>query len=161
MRVIGKFEVEVDIAACGGDVFHEIFSTRPHHIATMSPSNIHGCDVHEGDFGKVGSIIFWDYTLDGKKCVAKELIEEIDEEKQLVRFKIIDGDLLKEFKSFTLTVHVLPRGELTGVKWISEFEKIDESVPYPTKLIDFCIAVTKDIETHHLNEAKTEAAKTE
>ncbi|XP_074302943.1 MLP-like protein 31 [Silene latifolia] len=98
---------------------------------------------------------------DGKKCVAKELIEVIDEENQLVRFKIIDGDLLKEFKSFTLTVHVLPRGELTGVKWISEFEKIDESVPYPTKLIDFCIAVTKDIETHHLNEAKTEAAKTE
>ncbi|KAK9671459.1 hypothetical protein RND81_12G031400 [Saponaria officinalis] len=151
MGITGTLAVEVDIKS-GGDVFHEIFSTRPHHVATMSP-NIHGCDVHDGEFGKPGSVIFWEYTLlDGKKCVAKEIIEKIDEENKLVRFKIIEGDLLKEFKSFTLSVHVLPRGELTGVQWIAEFEKIDDSGPYPTKLMDFLISVTKDIEKHHLND---------
>ncbi|KAH9621594.1 hypothetical protein KSS87_016921 [Heliosperma pusillum] len=156
MRVIGKFEVEVDIEGGGGDVFHEIFSTRPHDISAISPANIHGVEVHEGDFGKPGSVLLWNYTIDGKKCVAKQIVEVIDEENKLVRFKKIDGDLLKEFKSITLTLHVVPRGDLTGVKWIAEFEKIDESMPYPTKLMDLCIAITKDIETHHLNEAKTE-----
>ncbi|KAH9624043.1 hypothetical protein KSS87_019112 [Heliosperma pusillum] len=156
MRVIGKFEVEVDIEGGGGDVFHEIFSTRPHDISAISPANIHGVEVHEGDFGKPGSVLLWNYTIEGKKCVAKQIVEVIDEENKLVRFKKIDGDLLKEFKSITLTLHVVPRGDLTGVKWIAEFEKIDESMPYPTKLLDLCIAITKDIETHHLNEAKTE-----
>ncbi|KAH9621595.1 hypothetical protein KSS87_016922 [Heliosperma pusillum] len=135
MRVIGKFEVEVDIVAGGGgDVFHEIFSTRPHHISTMSPANIHGVDVHEGDFGKPGSVILWNYTLEGKKCVAKNIIEVVDEENKLVKTKIIDGNLLKEFKTFTLTLHVVPRGDLTGVKWIVEFEKIDETI-YSTNFL--------------------------
>ncbi|XP_021774943.1 MLP-like protein 31 [Chenopodium quinoa] len=153
MGIKGKLEVEVDIN-CHGDIFHEIFSTRPHHVSDMSPSNIHACDVHDGEFGKPGSIINWNYTLDGKKCVAKELVEVIDEENKLVRFKIIEGDLLNEFKTFTLTVQVIPMGDITGVKWTAEFDTIDDKGHYPTKLIDFCIAVSRDIEAHHLKDDK-------
>ncbi|KAE9450923.1 hypothetical protein C3L33_17172, partial [Rhododendron williamsianum] len=97
-----------------GDVFHEIFRYRPHHISTMSPGNIQNVDLHEGDWGTVGSVIFWNYTHDGKEKTAKEVIEAIDEEKKLVTFKL-NGD-----------------------------------VEDPTTLMDFCIVVTKDIETHHL-----------
>ncbi|KMT15739.1 hypothetical protein BVRB_3g057170 [Beta vulgaris subsp. vulgaris] len=153
MHITGKLEVEVDIN-CHGDIFHEIFSTRPHDVSTMSPENIHGCDVHDGECGKPGAIIFWNYTLDGKKCVAKELVEAVDEEKKMVRFKIIEGDLLKEFKSFTLVVQVIPKDNITGVRWTAEFEKVHDEGHYPTKLIDFCIAVTKDIEAHHLKDDK-------
>lgn len=67
-----------------------------------------------------------------------------------MRFKVIEGDLLKEFKSFTIIVHVIPKDKITGVKWIFEFEKIHDEGPYPTKLIDYCVALTKDIEAHHL-----------
>ncbi|CAO2838152.1 unnamed protein product [Amaranthus hypochondriacus] len=151
--VKGKFEVEVDIQ-CHGDIFHEIFSSRPHHISDMSPSNIHGCEVHDGEFGKPGSIIYWNYTLDGKKCVAKELVEEIDEENKKVRFKIIEGDLLKEFKHFIITVQAIPKQDFTAVKWIAEFEKIHDEGHYPTKVIDFWIAITRDIEAHHLKDHK-------
>jgi len=90
------------------------------------------------------------HLSDGKKCVAKEIVEAIDKENKSIRFKIIEGDLLNEFKSFALTVQVIPRGERTGVKWTAEFEKIHDDGPYPTKLIEFCIAVTRDIESHHL-----------
>lgn len=38
-----------------GDMFHEIYSTGPHHVHIMTPENIKGCDMREGEFGKVGS----------------------------------------------------------------------------------------------------------
>jgi len=87
---------------------------------------------------------------DGKKCVAKELVEVIDEQNKYVRFKIIEGDLLKEFKSLTVSLQVVPKGEITAVKWTTEFEKIHDDGPYPTKILDFAIAITRDIEAHHL-----------
>lgn len=61
MGLQGKMEVEVDIKSCG-DVFHELWSTKPHHVSNIVPDKIHGCDVHEGDYGHVGSIILWTYT---------------------------------------------------------------------------------------------------
>ncbi|XP_057521245.1 MLP-like protein 43 [Amaranthus tricolor] len=149
MGLQGKMEVEVDIKSCG-DVFHELWSTKPHHVSNIVPDKIHGCDVHEGDYGHVGSIILWTYTHDGRKCTAKEEIEAIDEENKLIRLKIIEGEILEEFKNFTCTIHVIDKGEICGVKWIFEFEKIHDHGPYPTDLMDFAIGITRDIESHHL-----------
>ncbi|KAL0288448.1 UNVERIFIED_CONTAM: Kirola [Sesamum calycinum] len=55
--------------------------------------------------GTVGSVIYWNYTHDGKERVAKEIIEAIDEEKKSVTFKVIEGDLMELYKTIKLTVH--------------------------------------------------------
>ncbi|MGF2470424.1 hypothetical protein ACQUWT_25675 [Ralstonia pseudosolanacearum] len=52
-------------------------------MSTMSPDIVQGCDLHEGEFGHVGSIICWTYTHDGKEKTAKEVIQAIDEEKKI------------------------------------------------------------------------------
>ena len=39
-------------------------------------------------------------TKDGKDQVVKEVVESIDEENKAITFKVIEGDLLKEYKSF-------------------------------------------------------------
>lgn len=100
------------------------------------------------------SLIWWLYgqitCADGRKCTAKEEIEAIDEENKLIRLKIIEGEILEEFKNFTCTIHVIDKGEICGVKWIFEFEKIHDHGPYPTDLMDFAIGITRDIESHHL-----------
>lgn len=88
---------------------------------------------------------------DGKEKVAKEIIEAIDEEKKSVRFKVIEGDLLELYKTFTLTCHVDTHGEYNLVTWTFEYEKLREDVEEPHTLMEFCLHVTKDIETHHLN----------
>ncbi|CAI9096012.1 OLC1v1032072C1 [Oldenlandia corymbosa var. corymbosa] len=144
-KMVSSIEIKSD-----GDVFHEIFRDRPHHISNMSPTYIQGVDLHDGDWGKVGSIIFWNYTHDGKEKVAKEIIEAIDEAKKSVRFRVIEGDLMELYKSFVLTVHVDTVGENNLVTWTLEYEKQNESVPDPESLMEFCLQVTKDIETHHL-----------
>jgi len=62
MGIIGKLEVEVDIKS-SGDLFHELFESKPHHVSNFTPDKIHNCDVHEGEFGTPGSVICWDYTI--------------------------------------------------------------------------------------------------
>ena len=59
--LVGKLETEVEIKASAGK-FHHMFAGRPHHVSKASPGNIQGCDLHEGDWGKVGSIVYWNYV---------------------------------------------------------------------------------------------------
>ncbi|CAA3026953.1 kirola-like [Olea europaea subsp. europaea] len=150
MALTGKLLSQIDIKS-DGDVFHEIFRERPHHISGMSPANIQKCDLHQGQWGTVGSVIFWNYTHDGKARVAKEIIEAIHEEKKSVTFKVIEGDLMDLYNNFKLTVHVDTNGNNNLVTWTLEYEKKDENVADPNTLMDLCLAVTKDIESHHLS----------
>ncbi|KAL0424629.1 UNVERIFIED_CONTAM: Kirola [Sesamum radiatum] len=149
MALSGKLVSQIDIK-CDGDVFHEIFRERPHHISGMSPDKIQNCDLHDGQWGTVGSVIYWNYTHDGKERVAKEIIEAIDEEKKSVTFKVIEGDLMELYKTIKLTVHVDTTGDDNLVTWTIEYEKLNEDVPDPNTLMEFCLHVTKDIERHHV-----------
>ncbi len=151
MGLKGKLIAEVEVRS-SGDLFHDLFATKPHDIATISPNHIQGCAVHEGEFGKPGSTILWNYTLNGKACVAKEIVEDIDVEKKSISYNVIGGDLREEYKSFHLHIHVTTEGgDLNLVKWVLDYEKLHEDVPHPTQLLDFVLNVSKNIEEHHLN----------
>ncbi|CAL5396714.1 unnamed protein product [Camellia sinensis] len=155
MGLTGKLVRQVEIKS-DGDAFHELFRDKPHHVSTMSPGNIHGVDLHEGDWGHVGSVISWNYThgdwghVDGKKKVIKDVIEAIDEENKSVTFKVIGGDVTELYRTFKITVHVDTKGENNLVTWTFEYEKKSEDVEDPNTLMDFAINVSKDIESHHL-----------
>ncbi|XP_061990862.1 MLP-like protein 28 [Rosa rugosa] len=60
MVLTGKIETDVEIKA-SAPKFHEMFTHKPHHISNVSSNNIQGCDLHEGDWGTVGTIIYWNY----------------------------------------------------------------------------------------------------
>ncbi|KAM7463439.1 hypothetical protein LguiA_031560 [Lonicera macranthoides] len=133
-----------------GDVFHELFRDDPHHISNITPAKIQGCHLHEGEFGKAGSIIQWTYFHDGKERVAKQVILAVDEEKKSITYKMLEGDLMELYKSFIIGIHVDTNGEDNLVTWTVDYEKLHEGIPAPTTLMDFFVEVTKDIETHHL-----------
>ncbi|XP_022138045.1 MLP-like protein 31 [Momordica charantia] len=123
----GKLVVDVPIKASASQ-FHEIFHQRPHHISNVSTDKIQGVDLHEGEWGKVGSIICWNYFHDGKNSVAKEIVEAVDEEKNSITFKVIEGDLLEEFKSFKLTIQCVPKEKGSVVHWTLEYEKLHPEI---------------------------------
>ncbi|KAH9613718.1 hypothetical protein KSS87_004875 [Heliosperma pusillum] len=145
-----KLEVEVDIKS-SGDVFHELLKMDPHHMSNIVPNQIHACHLHEGEFGQIGSIIEWNYTIEGKKCFTKEVIEAIDEEKKIIKFRVIEGDYFTDYKNMLISVHVIPKGDIDAILWEIEFERFDDHGPYPTNLMDYFISVTRDVEAHHLN----------
>ena len=68
--------------------------------------------------------------------MAKERIEEVDPETNLISFRVIEGDLMKEYKSFLATIQVAPKHGGTGsiVHWHFEYEKISEEVAHPQTL---------------------------
>ncbi|CAO2812939.1 unnamed protein product [Amaranthus hypochondriacus] len=145
-----KFEGEIEIRVAGGDVFHELVHEKPHEISNIHPELVQGCDLHDGDFGTPGSIICWNYSIDGKPQVGKEIIEMVDKENKTVRFKLIEGDLLEDYNSFVLTYQVIPEGEeLSKVRWIFEYEKKNIGIPEPTKLMDSLLHLAKQIDDHH------------
>ncbi|KAL7132306.1 hypothetical protein ABFS83_12G064400 [Erythranthe nasuta] len=150
MELSGKLVSQIEIKS-DGDVFHEILRERPHHISDMSPDHVQNCDLHEGQWGTVGSVIYWNYTHDGEERVAKNIIHAIDEEKKSVTFEIVEGDMMKLYKTFKLSVHVDTTGEDNLVTWTSEYEKLNEDIPDPHTLMELCLNVTKDIESHHLS----------
>nr|ACH72969.1 major latex-like protein [Panax ginseng]4REH_A Chain A, Major latex-like protein [Panax ginseng]4REI_A Chain A, Major latex-like protein [Panax ginseng]4REJ_A Chain A, Major latex-like protein [Panax ginseng] len=149
MGLTGKLICQTGIKS-DGDVFHELFGTRPHHVPNITPANIQGCDLHEGEFGKVGSVVIWNYSIDGNAMIAKEEIVAIDEEDKSVTFKVVEGHLFEEFKSIVFSVHVDTKGEDNLVTWSIDYEKLNESVKDPTSYLDFLLSVTRDIEAHHL-----------
>ncbi|KAL9265356.1 Kirola-like protein [Drosera capensis] len=95
---------------------------------TYPPPHIQGVDVHDGEFGSPGSVIFWNYTIDGKAYVAKEILEAIDVENKPVTYSVIEGDVAEEYKTFKLSIHIVPKGEVDVVKWTFEYEKMHEVV---------------------------------
>ncbi|KAK7837455.1 mlp-like protein 28, partial [Quercus suber] len=140
-------EADVEIKA-PAEKFHELFSCRPHHISNVSPGKVQGCALHEGDWGKEGSVIFWDYVHDGKAKVAKEIIEAIDEKNNSITFKVIEGDMLQEYKSLKATVKATAKGEGSLVHWTMEYEKLNESIPEPNSLLQFVLDLSKDLDSH-------------
>ncbi|PON94454.1 Major latex protein domain containing protein [Trema orientale] len=148
-NLYGKLETDVEIKA-SANKFHDIFKHRPHHISNVSTDKIQGCDIHEGEWGTVGSVIYWNYFHDGKPRVAKEIVEAIDDEKNLITFRVIEGDLMEHFKTFKLTIQANPKTEGEGcvVHWTLEFEKHHGEIIDPHTLLQFVADVSKDLESH-------------
>lgn len=148
----GELEVDIEIKA-SAKKFHHMLSGRPQDVAKATP-DIQGCALHEGEFGKVGSVIFWNYAIDGQPKVARERIEAVDQEKNLLVLRVIDGDLTKEFKSFLVTIQATPklRGPGSVVKCHLKYERIDEKVAPPEKLLELFAKLTESMDEMLLSE---------
>ncbi|XP_050119334.1 MLP-like protein 34 [Malus sylvestris] len=87
--------------------------------------------------------------FDGKAKVAKDLVEAIDAENNLITFKVIEGDLLEHYKSFKFTIHATPKGEGCNVHWTLEYEKHHhDDIEDPHTLLQLLVELSKDIDAH-------------
>ncbi|KAI3825118.1 hypothetical protein L1987_06594 [Smallanthus sonchifolius] len=149
MALSGKRVFQVEIKS-KGDIFHNLWKSNPHQIPSLTPTTIQNCQTHDGEVGTVGSVLLWNYFYDGKDCVAKTLIKDINDDKKSITFEVLEGDLLKQYKTFVSNVQVDNHGSNNVVTWTVEYEKLSPSVLDPDTLMEFCKKVAKDIETHHL-----------
>ena len=85
---------------------------------------------------------------EGKNCVAKDVIEAIDENKNLITMRMVEGDALKDYKTFNLTIHAIPKDKGSLVHVTMEYEKLKGHIPDPHTLIDFVAEVARDIDAH-------------
>lgn len=93
-------------------------------------------------------------SVAGKAKVAKERIELVEPEKKLIKFRVIEGDVLAVYKNFFITISVTPKEGGVGsvAKWHLEYEKNDVNVPDPENFLPFLAEMTKEIDEHLLSE---------
>ncbi|KAI3818253.1 hypothetical protein L1987_12056 [Smallanthus sonchifolius] len=146
MALAGKMMMYVEINS-GGDVLHDIIKNIPNDIASMLPDKIQSCDLVEGEWGTVGSVICWNFTYDGKREVIKQQIEEVTEENHKIVFKVLVVDNI--YKSFKIIFHVEPKGDGKLAAVTFEFEKVNPRIPYPTVFMDYLCDVFRGVDDYN------------
>ncbi|MBA0613805.1 hypothetical protein Godav_014171 [Gossypium davidsonii] len=113
--LIGNLEVDVEIKA-SPEQFREMFAHKLHHVHHTFYDKVQGCDLHKGEWGKAKN--------------ANVIEEAVDSNKNLVTFKMIKGDLMKEYKSSIVTIQVSPKCEGNGsiMHWTLEYEKMHDGI---------------------------------
>ncbi|PHU17461.1 hypothetical protein BC332_13156 [Capsicum chinense] len=147
MVVKGKLIFSMEVK-CGGYSFHDIFHNKTHHIPKMSPSTFHHFEIHEGEIIKIGSIVGWKYIQDGKEMFLKEVVDAIDRDQSVFSRKVIEGNMLELYSSFTLVTSY----EHHWTTLALVYEKKTEDTPEPITFLSLLINMAKDMEGHLLNQ---------
>ncbi|KAJ0241847.1 hypothetical protein HA466_0212060 [Hirschfeldia incana] len=148
-----KEEIEVDVEIKSpANKFH-MFVGRLQHVPKAT-RYIQGCDLLEGDWGMVGSIVLWKLLFDGEARVSKDRIEAMDFEKKMIQWRVLEGPLKTVYNSLLKTMKVSPNhgGPGSTVKWNVKYERIDENVAHPERLLQFLVEVTKQVDGYLLSE---------
>ncbi|KAJ4897006.1 MLP-like protein 165 [Raphanus sativus] len=149
--VTEEIEVDVEIKS-PANMFH-MFVGRLQHLPKAT-RYIQGCDLLEGDWGMVGSIVLWKLLFDGEEIVSKDMIEAMDFEKNVIQLRVLEGPLKTVYNSLLKTMKVSPNhgGPGSTVKWNVKYERIDENVAHPERQLQFLVEVTKQVDGYLLSE---------
>ncbi|XWS69346.1 hypothetical protein CRYUN_Cryun04dG0171400 [Craigia yunnanensis] len=107
--------------------------------------------VVQGDWKSAGSIIEWTYAAPGNIETVKQTIEAIDDKSKTITCSMLDGDVMKYYKTLKSSFNVTASGQGSLVKWTVEYEKQNESIPAPIKYKDFLVSWCKNIDAYLLN----------
>lgn len=87
--------------------------------------------------------------IDGKTTSLMTENEEVDDAKMLVRHKLVEGELLSQYKSLDFICEVVPINEESSlVKWTLDYEKVHPDNPEPSAMMDVLVTIAKDIDDH-------------
>ncbi|KAK7258904.1 hypothetical protein RIF29_24493 [Crotalaria pallida] len=147
MALAGILSIEFGIKATVDKWFNLFHKNLPHlqNVCERIPK----ADVHEGDWHTIGSVKNWTFIIDGKPTTLKERIETIDESKKTITWSFFDGDLGQQYKVFILTMELNEKDDGSGlIKWIIEFEVVDENIEPPYSYLDFINKSAKHVDDH-------------
>lgn len=85
----------------------------------------------------------------GSPMTAKVKIEDIDDEDMSITFNVIQGDVLRFYKSFKVKLEVIKVHKVvSSAEWTVEFEKANENAPDPEHYVDFAVKMSKGLDAY-------------
>ncbi|XP_075515997.1 MLP-like protein 423 [Primulina tabacum] len=93
----------------------------------------------EGDGNSPGSVRKITYAQGVPLTPITQKIESVDEENKKMTYSVVDGDILKLYKSFRATLAVSAKGDGTLVIYSGEYEKRNEQVQDPDEFTGIII----------------------
>ncbi|KAK3442608.1 hypothetical protein EUGRSUZ_B02915 [Eucalyptus grandis] len=170
MTLAGTLKTELELKSPADKYFKGI-SSKLQHAPNASSEKVHAIEVHEGDWEAPGSVKLWTYTI-SKQSSGESILNyfgipfnlffllsrkkekiEVDEAKKSATFVAVAGHLLEKYKSYKVTLHIVPKGEASVAKITLDFEKHHESHEDPKDYMEFVIGLAKDIDEHLAGQA--------
>ncbi|KAI5437058.1 MLP-like protein 423 [Lathyrus oleraceus] len=139
MALRGKLEVDIELKS-NADKYWQTIRDSTTIFPKAFPHDYKSIDVLEGDGKAPGSVRHFHYA-EGSQLAksSKERIEAADDEKKIVTYSIVEGDLLQYYTKFLGHIAVIPIGEGCEVKWTAEYVKTKHDIPDPTIVKDFAV----------------------
>ncbi|KAM7488793.1 hypothetical protein LguiB_026277 [Lonicera macranthoides] len=143
-------ELSVEIKS-PGDFFFDVFGTKKALFPKICPNIIPLIDLLEGEWGTPGCTILVHYHLDGAAMISRETIVAVDKENKSITYKLLEGDIMKIFKTVTMTVQPTQKSECNFFKWTIIYEKfLDEDIQaFFDAWKEFMNNVTKEIDAYY------------
>ncbi|XP_006652389.1 MLP-like protein 423 [Oryza brachyantha] len=118
------------------------------------PEQYKSIETVEGDGKSAGTVRLLKYA-EGVPMVtfAKEKVEVADDEKKVVSYSVVDGELVSFYKNFRVTLQVTPKGgDGSGavVSWAMDFDKTSEQVPDPDVIKETAAKTFHDLDDYLL-----------
>ncbi|XP_065860984.1 MLP-like protein 423 [Euphorbia lathyris] len=147
----GKLDVEIELKS-SAEKFWSSIRDSTSLFPKEFPDQYKSIQVLEGDGKAAGSVRLFTYA-EGSPLVktSKEKIDAADDEKKTVSYSVIEGDLLKYYKTFKGHISVVPKGEGCLVSWMCEYEKASDEVEVPHIIKDFVVKNFKEVDELILN----------
>ncbi|CAJ1958851.1 unnamed protein product [Sphenostylis stenocarpa] len=147
MEKSATMETKVNIKA-SAEKFFDVYCNKTHHFGSILPEQIECVEIQKGEWGSEGSIICWYYSLEGKRCVCKEVVEDIDKKNKKMKFRVIEGDLLELYKTFNFILQVTPEEQGSVVHWVIQYDKQNDLVSDPQAMLQLLILESNMLDVH-------------
>ncbi|KAK9119636.1 hypothetical protein Scep_017729 [Stephania cephalantha] len=150
-----KLEIEVQ-AKSSAEKLWAAFKDSSNLFPKFFPNHIKSIEVIQGDGYTVGSFRLIKYAQGTPiMTFGKEKLEVADEEKKVISYRVIDGELTRYYKSYTATLQVVPKSsdgeEGCWLKWRVDFEKASEEVHDPILLLEYAARTFNRLDALLLN----------
>ena len=80
--------------------------------------------------------------------MAKDLVESVDKENKKVTFKVLEEDMMEDYKSFKLIIQAFPQENGSVVHWTLEYEKLKDNTADPHAFLQLLTDVTKESDAY-------------
>ncbi|KAK9106061.1 hypothetical protein Scep_022905 [Stephania cephalantha] len=151
MAQIHRLQVETEVKSSAAK-FYNMVKNNMTELTKVFPECYKSIEFVEGNGRTVGSVMLWKYVVVSPKVLTtKEKIEEIDDKTRSITYKVIEGEIMDIYRSFSMKIQVSEKeGGGSLVKWFVEFDKANEAVPSPNHFMNLLDIASKKLDAYLL-----------
>ncbi|KAB1211293.1 hypothetical protein CJ030_MR6G021517 [Morella rubra] len=141
MAQLGKLQLKVAIKS-PADKFFGFFKNNMTRFVQIFPEYFKSVEILGGGVEiEEGSVV----SSRSTPMTAKAKFGDVDSESRSMTFTVIDGDILKLYKTFKANLQVTGSGY---ANWVIEYEKVNDSAPDPEIYKDMSAKVSKGVDAY-------------
>ncbi|KAH6763412.1 hypothetical protein C2S52_020845 [Perilla frutescens var. hirtella] len=150
-----KIEAEIELKSPAEKVWNNLKQFTVVFPKAL-PQTYERIDVLEGDGKSVGSVIL---SIFKESQSVKERIELVDDEKKILSYSFLEGEILNHFKNYKAIICVTSKSDGALINYSAELEKADAHAPNPDFFRDFVVKLFHDFDAYLLKSSLIQDSK--